>query len=81
MSGQYGPGSEEQSDRLIGVRSLCHSVCTICAKRVVVFHFIRENTRLFYYGQFIIELFPLHYIVVFHFIENNNKFLLGAIYH
>ena len=47
MSGQYGPGSEEQSDRLIGVRSLCHSVCTICAKRVVVFHFIRENTRFF----------------------------------
>ena len=47
MSGQYGPGSEEQSDRLIGVRSLCHPVCTICAKRVVVFHFIRENTRVF----------------------------------
>ena len=47
MSGRYGPRSEEQSDWLIGVRSVCHSVCTICAKKVVVFQIIGDNTKFF----------------------------------
>ena len=51
MSGRYGPGSEEQSDRLIGVRSVCHSACTICAKKVVVFQFIGDNIVFQFIGD------------------------------